>query len=118
MKTTAGTSKPRILAVFASLGLVLPAIYVSAAKTPQTAEIRVPTRLVQIGVIARDSAGPVSDLTKDGFVVLDRGKPRKISVFTVEALPAGATALQPAKTLPQKTPSPIYRNMVRSDRGA
>lgn len=78
-----------------------------AQEAPQNPTIRVPTRLVQIGVIARGSDGPVADLTKDDFVVLDRGKPQKISVFTLEAIPsttpAATTASQPAQTLPQNT---------------
>ena len=53
-----------------------------------------------VGVIARDKNGPVADLTKDDFVVLDRGKPQKISVFSVES---SESASQPAQPLPQNT---------------
>ncbi|MGB7629097.1 MAG: VWA domain-containing protein [Candidatus Acidiferrum sp.] len=62
--------------------------------------IRVATHLVEIGVIVRDKNGPVADLTKDDFVVLDRGKPQTISVFSVES---SATATQAAQPLPQNT---------------
>jgi hypothetical protein len=40
------------------------------------------TRLIQINVIVRDKNGPVANLTKDDFIVADRGKPRSIAVFS------------------------------------
>ena len=52
---------------------------------PQTPAIHVTTHLVQIGVIVRDNNGPVANLTKEDFVILDRGKPQNISVFTAES---------------------------------
>lgn len=67
---------------------------------PQSQQIRVSTRLVQIGVIVRDENGPVANLTKDDFVVLDRGKSQKLSVFSVES---SESASQPAQPLPQNT---------------
>jgi len=42
------------------------------------------THLVQINVIVHDKNGPVSSLTKDDFVLTDKGKTRAISVFLVE----------------------------------
>jgi VWFA-related protein len=60
--------------------------------------IRVSTHLVQITVSARDRSGPVLDLTKDDFLILDRGKPQKISVFEAEAtetMPAARSQLPP-----------------------
>jgi len=62
--------------------------------------LRIETRLVQIGVIVRDKNGEVRDLTKDDFTVLDRGKPRALSVFSVEA--PGSPA-EPAQRLPRNT---------------
>jgi VWFA-related protein len=67
---------------------------------PQTPPIHVTTRLVQIGVIVRDKNGLVANLAKDDFVVLDRGKPQKISVFYVES---SQSAEQHAQPLPQNT---------------
>jgi len=85
---------------FAFLAFGLAAIAVSAQDAQQSPAISVSTRLVQVGVIARDKSGPVADLTKEDFVVLDRGKPQKISVFSVESSePAG----QPAQPLPKNT---------------
>jgi VWFA-related protein len=66
---------------------------------PPNLQIRVSTRLVQLGVIARDKNGPVQDLTKDDFVILDHGKPREISLFTRES-GEPATAPELAKMLP------------------
>lgn len=90
----------RIPAALALLALELAAIAVSAQDPPQPPSISVSTRLVQVGVIARDKNGPVADLTKDDFVVLERGKPQKISVFSVESTPSTA---QPVQPLPQNT---------------
>jgi VWFA-related protein len=85
---------------FAFLTLGLAAIAVLAQDAPQSPAISVSTRLVQVGVIARDKNGPVADLTKDDFVVLDRGKPQRISVFSVES---SKTAGQPTQPLPKNT---------------
>ena len=68
--------------------------------SPQTPQIRVSTHLVQIGVVVRDSNGPVGNLTKDDFVVLDRGQSQTIRVFSAESTDA---VPQPAKPLPQNT---------------
>jgi VWFA-related protein len=90
----------RISTSIALHALGLAAIAASAENAPQAPTIRVSTRLVQLGVIARDKNGPVVDLKKDDFVVLDRGKPQKISVFSV----ASSQSLeQPAQPLPQNT---------------
>jgi VWFA-related protein len=45
--------------------------------------IRVNTRLVEVGVVVRDKSGPLSDLTKDDFTVLDNGKPQRVEVFSI-----------------------------------
>lgn len=47
-------------------------------------QIRVSTRLVEIGVIVRDKNGPVSNLTKNDFTVLNRGKSQTIRIFAVK----------------------------------
>src|SRR5580658_4475076 len=90
----------RISAALAFLSLGLAAIAGSAQDPTQLPAISVSTRLVQVGVIARDKNGAVADLTKDDFVVLDRGKPQKISVFSVES---SQSTSQPAQLLPQNT---------------
>jgi VWFA-related protein len=90
----------RISTSLALLALGVAVIDVSARNVPQGPAISVSTRLVQVGVIVRDKNGPVADLTKDDFVVLDRGKPQKISVFSVES---SESVAQPAQPLPQNT---------------
>lgn len=84
-----------------ALGLV--AILASAQDAPQPPAVSVSTRLVQVGVIARDKNRPVTDLTKDDFIVLDKGKSREISVFSVESGESSATGPELAKILPPNT---------------
>lgn len=69
-------------------------------------EVRVTTNLVQVGVIVRDSHGPVTDLTVNDFRILDRGKLRNISSFSTTT----AESAQSARVLPPNTfsDSPQY----------
>jgi VWFA-related protein len=73
---------------------------------PIKPEVHVTTNLVQIGVIVRDRNGPVTDLTVNDFRILDRGKPRNISIFST----ATAESPQSARVLPPNTfsDSPQY----------
>ena len=57
-----------------------------AQNPSQTPHYKVSTHLVQFGVIARNKEGVSGNLTKNDFVVLDRGKPQTLSVFQAEAL--------------------------------
>jgi VWFA-related protein len=97
----------------ALLAFGLAAIAVSAQNEPQTPTISVSTRLVQVSVIARDKNGPVADLAKDDFVVLDRGKPQEISVFTVESAKLASPPTQP---LPQNTFSDLPQYLAAAPR--
>ncbi|MGA2095219.1 MAG: VWA domain-containing protein [Candidatus Acidiferrum sp.] len=81
-------------------------IDISARNVPQEPAISVSTRLVQVGVIVHDKNGPVANLTKDDFVVLDRGKPQKVAFFSVESSESAPQATQP---LPQNTFSDLPR---------
>jgi VWFA-related protein len=81
-----------------ALALLLFPMALASQNPPQAPPIRVSTHLVQIGVIVRDANGLVGSLTKDDFVVLDRGKPQKISVFSTEV---GESEPQPVQPLPQ-----------------
>jgi hypothetical protein len=85
MGTTERTSKFRTIVGVAFLALALPAIAVYRPKTPQVPRICVSTRLVKVGVIARDRSGTVENLTKADFVILDRGKRRRISFFSLSS---------------------------------
>ena len=87
----------RILAAPALLALVLAAI---AQNAPQPPTISVSTRLVQVDVIVHDKNGPIADLTKDDFVVFDRGKQQQLSVFSVES---NQSMRHPAPPLPLDT---------------
>jgi VWFA-related protein len=87
----------RVATVFAVL---LVPLSLAPQDPPQAPKISVSTHLVQIGIIVRDNNGPVRNLAKDDFVVLDRGKPQKISIFSVES---NGSAPQPTQPLPQNT---------------
>ena len=81
---------------------------------PQAPKIRVSTRLVQIGVIVRDKNGPVTNLKQGDFTVLDRGKPQKISMFSVESAPArnpSATAPMQAASNPVSLPPNTFSDL-------
>ena len=84
-----------------AFALVLVPLVVASQDSPQIPRIHVATRLVEVGVIVRDKNGPVADLTKDDFTVLDRGKPQKISIFSADA--AASTQQPPQQPLPQNT---------------
>ena len=83
------------------LALVLVPLALASQDSQQSPQIRVATRLVEVGVIVRDKSGPVANLTKDDFVVLDRGKPQKISIFSADA--AASAQQPPQQPLPQNT---------------
>lgn len=83
------------------LVLVLVPLALASQDPQQTPQIRVATRLVEVGVIVRDKNGPVANLTKGDFVVFDRSKPQKISIFSADA--AASTQQPPQQPLPQNT---------------
>ncbi len=80
--------------------------------------IRTETRAVQIDVAVRDSHGaPVHGLTKDGFTILDDGKPRAIAFFNAEAgepapdaVPSVMSSPPPSVTTPAVSPSRVLSN--------
>ena len=85
--------KPHIQAAIATL-VAFRLIAQTVAQTPalpQATEppppvLRVTTRLVQVSVIVTGKKSePVTGLTKDDFVVLDKGKPQQIQFFSEEA---------------------------------
>jgi VWFA-related protein len=90
----------------ALLVLTLVPASLASQNPPQTPPIHVTTHLVQIGVIVRDNTGPVANLTKEDFVILDRGKPQNISVFTGESS-VSAPLPDPPQPLPPNTFSDI-----------
>jgi VWFA-related protein len=80
----------------AAVGLLLVAIAESQAPL-----IRVTTRMVEVNVIVRDKKGPVRGLTRDDFVLLDKGKPQTIGAFSMVELrtPHVSTARQERRIL-------------------
>jgi VWFA-related protein len=96
-----------IAIIFALMLAPLVIARTSAQKHAQIPRIRVVTRLVQVSVIVRDKNGPVANLTKDDFVVLDRGKRQKISVFSVQS---GSPAAQVAQSQSQAALQPLPPN--------
>jgi VWFA-related protein len=58
----------------------------NASKSGQELVVRTTTRLVLVNVVVHDKQGrPVTDLTKDDFVLLEESKPQKIDAFSVES---------------------------------
>jgi VWFA-related protein len=58
---------------------------VVGAFAQQEPEFRVGAHLVQVDVVVRDGRGPVTGLTKDDFVLFDKGKQQEISLFATSA---------------------------------
>ena len=91
--------------------LLLVSFRLAAQNPPQAREIRVSTHLVQIGIIVRDKHAPVANLTKDDFEVFDRGKPQKISVFSIES----GISVEPVRPAPQPAPAHSLPQNIFSD---
>lgn len=68
----------------------------SGGQNSRNPQIRVSTRLVKVGIIARDKSGAVTNLTAGDFVVLERGKRRDISFFSMDARPTAKPPASPA----------------------
>ena len=47
--------------------------------------IKAGARLVQFSVIVRDKNGPIADLKKEDFTILDHGRAREIAVFHMDS---------------------------------
>ncbi len=68
---------------------------VSASALAQQPTFRGGTTLVELSVVATDDSGaPVTNLTKDDLVVLDRGAPRDIAFFRFEGAPENSKAAE------------------------
>jgi VWFA-related protein len=89
----------RIAITIALAALFLP-VAAAPEDSPQTPQIHVATRLVEVGIIVRNKNGPVENLTKDNFTILDQDKPQQISIFTVNS---AINSQPPAQLLPQNT---------------
>lgn len=96
-----------IAAMLASACCVLAQNAQKSAAPPEPV-IRVTTRLVGVNAVVHDKKGePAGDLTKDDFILLDRGKEQKISLFRMES-----TRALP-KPLPKLPPNIFSNHFVR-----
>jgi VWFA-related protein len=102
-----------VAAVLAAQGIDPKEMRMSAsAYHPKPAvSIRTEARLVDVGVVVRDSRGhAVSGLTRADFRIEDNGKPRKVTAFSVRHfIPAAAsapTASFPALSVPASASAP------------
>jgi VWFA-related protein len=87
-----------------------PAQATPAAGTQRTV-FRVSTRLVQVNVVVHDDRGvPVTDLKKEDFTVLERGKPQAISFF---AMASADKLSRPEASLPPH----IFSNVLAERSG-
>src|SRR5258706_5995483 len=89
--------------------LLLPALCLIAQDQNQPT-IRVTTRLVQVNVVVHDKKGePLSDLKRDDFTILDKGKQQKVAVFAVDSIGA------PPKAWPALPPNIFSNRVQRAD---
>ena len=55
----------------------------SGAQTIENGTLRVNTRLVEVSVVVQGKDGPLADLRKEDFTLLDNGKPQRIDLFVL-----------------------------------
>ena len=110
------------LTISLSLGAVAAQQSVTRAKDQPSPNqtINVNTRLVQVMAIVRDKHGAVDGLTQSDFTLLDNGKPRQISVFSVAKASDKATRTQLApgtftNKLNQAIDSPVVATVILFD---
>src|SRR5260370_10895996 len=88
---------------------LLPIIILIAQDQTQPT-IRVTTRLVQVNVVSPAKKGePLSDLKRDDFTILDKGKQQKVAVFAVDSIDA------PRKAWPKLPPNIFSNRLQRAD---
>lgn len=70
---------------------------IASAQTPgsQTATFQAGTRLVEVEVVVRNKTGPVTNLTKDDFTILDHGKRQRIDIFRAGLVNSAASVSVP-----------------------
>lgn len=85
--------------------------HVLAQQPAQPPVFRAHTRLVQVNVVVHDRHGaPITDLKKEDFTLVERGKPQQIAFFSMDAAGAAAKA-------PEPLPPHIFSNAVAQRAG-
>jgi VWFA-related protein len=80
-------------AAFPAKRAIFAAVSIAAIAAAQQPTFRAGTKLVEVNVVARGNGAPATGLSKDDFILLDNGKPRKIAFFSG---PSGRLAAPPA----------------------
>jgi len=78
--------------------------------TQDSPTIKVTKRMLQVNMVDRDKKGPVADLKKEDFTLLEHGKPRDIAAFSI-----ASNATSQLQNVP-KLPPNVFSNMI--DRSA
>src|ERR1700733_5046507 len=81
--------------------LMVPAMAAAQDLRQNTATFHADARLVEVNVVVHEKNRPVASLTRDDFVLTDRGTDRAIAVFLKTVSPAAADASHSA--LPENT---------------
>lgn len=77
-----GARKTRARQSQSGSGVAVPAQEANGSQSPTGPVIRSSTRLVKLSVVVHDKHGnPITGLTKDDFIILDKKKPQKLQVF-------------------------------------
>jgi VWFA-related protein len=93
----------------ALIGALVVSVLGSAVASPQTPVFRATTQYVAMDVIVRDRDGhPVTDLTKDDFLVSERDRPQKITDFAYISIPVADRAVN--LDVPPPPPSDVATN--------
>ncbi len=87
--------------------LLIPFSLLAQDQTQPT--IQVTTRLVQVNVVVHKKGEPVSDLKKEDFTILDKGKEQKVALFAIDSIDA------PPKAWPALPPNIFSNRVQRAD---
>ena len=89
--------------------------------------LRINTRLVEVDVVVRDKNGPVGNLTKDDFTILDNGIPQRVELFAIsnaerpkpqqnlQSLPQGVVSNRFGKQVPTSATVILFDRLNTAD---
>src|SRR4030095_4942462 len=108
--------------VFAALA----SLVTGNAGSAQNDVIRVNTRLVEVDVVVHDKGGPVTNLVKEDFTILDNGKPQNVDLFSISnverskpqevaTLPPGVISNRLGKHLPASATVILFDRLNTAD---